>query len=310
MLEAIAGLCHVGIVHGMAFPQVPGKERPVLETIEKILSDDFFGAIEIAPIDDESVRKKAAQMLATSGVDVIVAGQPPLLMGGLNLNAPDKKARAKAIETCKRSVDQAYELGAQIVAVLSGPYAGPDTAAEQTALLVDSLKQICAYAQEKGEDYLLAVALETFDRDIDKKCLIGPTSEAAAVAEKVKAEFSNFGLLIDLSHQPLLGEPLHEMVIQSVDHLILVHIGNCVLNDKSHPAYGDKHPRFGIPGGENGVEQVQKFLEALFYSGYFKKSVPTRKPVISFEVKPMEGETSELVIANAKRTLREAWSAV
>jgi sugar phosphate isomerase/epimerase len=307
MLEAISGVCHVGIVHGMAFPEASG-EGPVLETMEKILADPFFGAIEIVPIKDEGTRKKAAQMLATSGVDVILAGQAPLLGGALNLNAQDKKDRQKAIETCKRSADQAYELGAQIMAVLSGPYGGHEK--EETELLADSLKQICAYAQEKGQDYQLAIALETFDRDIDKKCLIGPTSEAARVAEKVKAEFSNFGLGIDLSHQPLLREPVHEMVIQALDHLILVHMGNCVMKDKSHPAYGDKHPRFGIPGGENGVEQLGKFLEALFYAGYFKKNVPTRKPVISFEVKPMAGESSELVIANAKRTLLEAWASV
>lgn len=300
----------MGIVHGMAFPEVAEGEGPVLETMEKILADPFFGAIEIGPMKDEGMRKKAAQMLASSGVDVILAGQPPLLAGGLNLNALDKKEREKAIETCKRSADHAYELGAQIMAVLSGPYEGPEKEKEQTELLADSLKQICAYAQEKGEDYQLAIALETFDRDIDKKCLIGPTSEAARVAEKVKEEFSNFGLLIDLSHQPLLREPVHEMVIQALDHLILVHMGNCVMKDKSHPAYGDKHPRFGIPQGENGVEQLGKFLEALFYAGYFKKNVPTRKPVISFEVKPMAGESSELVIANAKRTLLEAWAAV
>jgi hypothetical protein len=27
------------------------------------------------------------------------------------------------------------------------------------------------------------------------------------------------------------------------------------MRDKSHPAYGDQHPRFGVPGGENDVPQ-------------------------------------------------------
>jgi len=33
-------------------------------------------------------------------------------------------------------------------------------------------------------------------------------------------------------------------------------------------------------------------------------------PFLSFEVKPLPGESSEVIIANAKRTLREAWARV
>jgi sugar phosphate isomerase/epimerase len=128
------------------------------------------------------------------------------------------------------------------------------------------------------------------------------------VAEAVKAEYSNFGLTIDLSHQPLLGEKAAEMVVTALDHLISVHIGNCLLADPDSPAYGDQHPRFGLPGSVNGVEQVRLFLEACYYAGYFKKSCPTLMPVISFEVKPQPGEESALIIANAKRTLQEAWA--
>jgi hypothetical protein len=98
------------------------------------------------------------------------------------------------------------------------------------------------------------------------------------------------------------------MVIAAIDHLIHVHIGNCLTSEREHPAYGDQHPRFGLPGGENDVPQVARFIEALIYGGYFRKNVPTARPVVSFEVKPLPGEKPELVIANAKRVLREAWA--
>jgi hypothetical protein len=111
-----------------------------------------------------------------------------------------------------------------------------------------------------------------------------------------------------LSHLPLIGESAHEMVVSSIDHLIHVHVGNCVLQHKDHPAYGDAHPRFGLPEGEVGVEELQRFLETLIYAGYFKKNTPTTMPVVSFEVRPLEGESSEVVIAGAKRTLRQAWA--
>jgi sugar phosphate isomerase/epimerase len=309
MLDPIESLCHVGIIHPMAYPEAGKGEGPVvLETLDAILRDDYFTAVEITRIKDAAARKQARQMLDSAHVDVIFAGQPPLLSQKLSLNDPDEAARKKAVDECKVSVDQAYELGARILAVLSGPDPGKSGRSRGVKLLVDSLKQICAYAQERGEDYILAISLENFDRTIDKRCLIGPTPEAAKVADAVKREYSNFGLTIDLSHMPLLEETPHDMVIASIDHLIHVHIGNCLTTEKEHPAYGDMHPRFGIPGGENDIPEVARFIEALIYGGYFKKNVPTARPVVSFEVKPVPGESSELVIANAKRVLTEAWA--
>ena len=309
MFDPIESLCHVGIIHPMAYPEAGKGEGPVvLETLEAILRDDYFTAVEVTRIKDPAARKQARQMLDTAHVDVIFAGQPPLLGHKLSLNDLDEAARKKAIDECKASVDMSYELGARIMAVLSGPDPGKSDRARGMKLLVDSLKQICAYAQERGEDYILAISLENFDRTIDKRCLIGPTAEAAKVADAVKKEYSNFGLTIDLSHMPLLEETPHDMVIASIDHLIHVHIGNCLTTEKEHPAYGDMHPRFGIPGGENDIPEVARFIEALIYGGYFKKNVPTDRPVVSFEVKPVPGEKPELVIANAKRVLTEAWA--
>lgn len=299
---------HVGIIHPMAFPEVIAGEGPILETLRQLCQDEFFQAIEVSWIKDPKIRAEARAMLAQSGVEVLFAGQLPLLQQQLNLNAFDEQARRQAIAQCLQSVDQAYELGAAIMGVVSGPDPGEGERPRAMELLIDSLKQICRYAQEKAEAQMLAISLENFDRGVDKKALIGPTAEAVAVAEAVKGEYSNFGLTIDLSHQPLLQERVTDMVVTALDHLISVHIGNCLLSDPSHPAFGDRHPRFGLPGGVNGVEQVRLFLEACYYAGYFKKSCPTVMPVISFEIKPLPGEESALIIANAKRTLLEAWA--
>jgi len=62
---------------------------------------------------------------------------------------------------------------------------------------------------------------------------------------------------------------------------------------RAHPAFGDNHPRFGAPGGENGVRELAEFLQELIKIGYFDKQLPTRMPVVSFEVKPMPGESPE-----------------
>lgn len=308
MQDPIEAYCHVGIVHPMAFPETLSGEGPILETLTRIAGDPFFSAVEVSWMKDRKTRAKAADILVTAGVDVVFMAAPPLMQQNLSLCDLDDGARRKAIDGCKELIDQAYELRASILVLFSGPDPGEADRAVATERLVDSLKQLCADAQQKASDRMLSISLENFDRMLDKRSLIGPTSEAARVAEAVYGEYSNFGLTVDLSHQPLLRESVHEMVLAAVDHLIHCHIGNCVVGDTAHPAYGDRHPRFGAPGGANGVEELKRFLEALIYAGYFKRNTPTTMPVVSFEVRPMEGEAPELVIANAKRTLAQAWA--
>lgn len=69
---------------------------------------------------------------------------------------------------------------------------------------MDSISEICDHAQPYG----ITISLENFDRDGDKKCLVGPSRESNPIAERVRAlGHHNFGLTIDLSHLPLLGDP-------------------------------------------------------------------------------------------------------
>jgi sugar phosphate isomerase/epimerase len=289
MQDPLEAYCYVGIVHPMAFPECLGGDGPILETLSLIANDPFFSAVEVSWIKDAKVRAQAAALLATAGIEVIFAAQSPMLQQGLSLCSLDAATRKQAIAGAKDLVDQAYELGAALMAVLSGPDPGEADRPKATEALIDSLQHLCAYAQEKAEDRMLSISLENFDRDLDKKQLIGPTKEAAQVAEAVWGEYSNFGLTVDLSHLPQLREHADETVLAAVDHLIHVHIGNCVISDPNHPAYGDKHPRFGIAGGVVGVEEVKRFFEALVYAGYFKRNTPTTMPVVSFEVRPAPG---------------------
>jgi hypothetical protein len=49
---------------------------------------------------------------------------------------------------------------------------------------------------------------------------------------------------------------------------------------------------------------VVEYIRTLIRIGYLQEGKPH---ILSFEVKPMAGESSEVVLANAKRTLRDAW---
>jgi sugar phosphate isomerase/epimerase len=290
----------VGVVHFMAFPECMRGEGPILETVSRIAEDPFFNAIELTWIHDDDTRRRVRDVLDASGMKVAYAAQPAVLSGKLNLNATDEDERIRAVASLRMRIDEAVELGAESLALLSGPDPGEAGRDEGIALLAASLQDLCDYAFVNG----VKVTLETFDRTVDKRALIGPSDDAVRLAELVNR--NNFGLLIDLSHLPLQFESSYKAIHTVQHHLVHAHIGNCVIADRNHPAYGDQHPPFGIPGGENGVDEVVEFLQVLRDVGYLEPSADP--PILSFEVKPTTGLTSNLVLGNAKRTLLEAWA--
>lgn len=303
MSNSIYKYMKIGLVHFMAFPETIKGEGPIGETVRKILTDDYFNAIEITTIKDAGQRGEVKKMLDSSHVTVAYGGQPRLLTNGLNINSLNENDRQEALANLKEGIDEAYELGAVGFGFLSGPY---EEARKEEALdaLISSTKELCAYAREKGD---MKVVLEVFDYDVDKCSLIGPAPLAARYAAEVRKEFDNFGLMVDLSHIPLIHETIEESILPVRDYIVHAHIGNCVVKSPDLPAYGDHHPRFGFPGGENDTEEVVTYLQLLMDIGFLNEQDP---PIVSFEVKPFGDEDPDLVIANAKRVLKAAWAQV
>ena len=302
MRDSLQSYMQVGIVHFMAYPECLKGEGPIYDTLTKIVEDDFFSAVEITWIKDPAERQRVKTLLASSHMTVGFGAQPALLTQKLNLNSFDPGERKRAVDQVKACADEAAEVGAQSVAVLSGPDPG-GRRDEAMKLLIDSLRDLAGYARGKG----LRLILESFDAKYDKKCLIGPHKDALVVCKALRKDFPEFGIMVDLSHLPIQEEtPKKALGTLKKPNIAHIHIGNCVKR-QGHPLYGDQHPRFGIPGGENDVPQVVEYLKELFEIGYLAKG---RRPVVAFEVKPAAGETSGAIIANAKRTLVEAWAKV
>jgi sugar phosphate isomerase/epimerase len=297
--------CTLSIVHFMAFPNTITGEGPIVETVEIIATDPFFDAIEIGWIKNPAVRAATKVVLENSHIKVGHAAQSALLLQGLNLNSLDNAERKRAVEQLKANVDEAAEIGARRVAFLSGRDPGDAERPAALEALVRSVNEVSAYARDKG----LALTMETFDRSIDKKCLIGPSDYAADFAQIIRQEHPDFGLMYDLSHQPLLFEESEPALTLLKDVLVHAHVGNCVV-DPDTPGYGDLHPRFGWPGGCNDVAELVEFIRALFKIGYLAEGKRER-PWIGFEVKPQTTEeTSEQIIAGTKRVWQEAWAQV
>jgi sugar phosphate isomerase/epimerase len=296
--------CTMSIVHFMAFPDTSMGEGPIVESVRTIAEDDFFDAIEIAWIKDATARRSVRQILEVSQLQVGFGAHPAILSQKLNLNSLDESERLRALGMMKELIDQAWELGASSLVFLSGP--DPGKADREVALeaLIDSVRQMCDYSEKKS----IRMTLETFDRRVDKKALIGPVGDAARLAEAVRVDYPSFGLLYDLSHMPILDETPADMAVIK-EYLTHIHVGNCV-KVEGRPLYGDLHPYIGFPGSANGVDELAEFLRGLFDIGYLATGKRI-KSWVGFEVKPQgPDQTPELIIANAKRTWRQAWAKV
>ncbi len=295
----------LGIVHFKAFPQATTGEGPIVETLRKIAEDDFWTAVEVGWMKDPKVRHEATKLLETSHLEVCYANQPRIFSQKLDLNSTDPKERKKAVGAMKNGVDEAFQLGASCMRVFSGKHPGEEKKEEAKKILIDSLREVCAYTNAQGP---MGIYMKVFDYDIDKCYLIGHFKDASDVAGVLHGEFPNFGVLADLSHFPLLRETPEASIPLVAGFPMHFHIGNCAFRDRRHPGYGDLQPRFGMAGGEVDTPQVRDYFRLLLD---LKLLDPEKRPVLSAEVRPLLAEdTSEVIIANTKRVIKEAWAMV
>ena len=110
----------LGIVHFKAFPEVVRGEGPVVETLRKIVEDDFWTAVEVGMVKDIKQRNEVRKLLEVSHMEVCYATQPKVLSNKLNLNSLDTKERRQAVSAVKSCVDEAFDIGATWMRFISG----------------------------------------------------------------------------------------------------------------------------------------------------------------------------------------------
>lgn len=296
MKESIHKYFRIGTILWMSYPPT---RYDYIDSLKKVLSDDYFDAIEITQIKDEKLRTEAKALLSQSHIKVCYGGQPRLLSTGLNPNDIDEDGRKKAEATLLEAVDEAEYLGAKGIAFLAGKWqeATKDDAYSQ---LLKTTMNVCNYAAGKN----MSVNLEVFDYDMDKAALIGPAPYAARFASDVRKTCSNFGLLVDLSHFPTTYETSGEVITTLKPYITHLHIGNAVVKP-GYDAYGDQHPRFGYPNSANDTPELLEFFRVLKREGFLRAEDPF---VLSLEVTPREGEDADIVLANTKRVINRAWA--
>jgi len=326
----------LSLVHPMAFPG-PGNTNSVLRseadaeyllgTIRQVLADPYFGGIEITHIKNAEHRRQVAELLKkprSGGLEITFVCQPVQLINEEDLIDPadissvDDNEREKAVARILDLLSEAVELGASKLTLLSGRdlahgVADAARAAEIREMgrvgLVRSLDTICRAAKK----HKIAVILELFDNRQEeggphffKGQFVGTTTEAVRLAENIRYERgnANFGLLYDSSHMVLMQET-PESLKALKPYLGHVHIANCVTSRTAKDAdlrYGDRHPKFGVPGGAVDSTVLAEFVRALAEIDY--------RGTVGFEVQPVGSESPLDVIATAKTFFDEARNSI
>ena len=147
MNDSMYKYADIGIIQFMLYPNAKSG-KALIDSINKTVSDEYFTAIEITHIEDDAERREVAEILEQGHLTVGYGAQPLELSQNLDLNSTDGDVRKKAVDVMKSAVDEAYELGAKGLALLSGRYS-PDKRAKE--LLITSLSEICEYAGENGD---------------------------------------------------------------------------------------------------------------------------------------------------------------
>lgn len=303
MEKSMRRYMRVGTILHVSYKQLGSGEGPILECLKKIVTDPYFEVVEVAHMKDAEVRKAAADMIVRGHMTSSYGGQGRMLGAGLNINDLNEEGRQKALASLKEGIDEAYEMGVEDFAFLAGRYE-EETKEESFQALLKSTRELCEYAKSKGD---MPVLCEVFDYDIAKKSLIGPVDMVKRYAETICAEYDNFGLMVDLSHIPMLHETIEESLLPVQQYIRHAHMGNTVIKSPECPAYGDEHPRFGFPNSENDVEELAAYLRLLLKIGFLNEK---KRPIVSFEIKPFGEEDPEVCLANAKRTLDLAWELI
>ena len=297
---------NLSIVEFMAFPQTMRGDGPIVSAIEKIAMNPFWSGIEISWIKAAAVRKQVRELLETANLPAEFGAQPSLISQKLDLNSTDKVMQMKAVDQITACMDMAADMNITNLSLISGWDPGANKRSEALKILEDSMLKICDYGKAKN----IAVSLEIFDRDYDVHALLGPVEDSVAFSERMRRHYPEFGLLYDLSHQAILNQKTQSALKLLKDQLVHIHLGNCSINP-GDPLYGDKHPRIGYTGGTVGVAELTEFIKELFEIGYLKENSQTqKKPWIGFEVKPMAGESSELLLAGTERAFLQAWAKI
>lgn len=268
----------LGVNHQFLFPEAISDKKTHTETLKALSSHSGIDALDCWIWRNED--NEEAKILVDSGkvINYNIGdrfGEEIALPSSKN-----EKDRQRAYSLMMREIEYALKVDSKKIIFGSGP----DDPDDRKGAIERFKELILRVSSQLPKDVQLS--FEPTDRDIDKYFLFGPLDETVDFIKSLKSEGANIGLLIDMCHVPLMYETLESALKKGKDVLNHVHLGNCLLRDKSSPFYGDKHIPWNYPESEYAEEDGVSFIRALKNIGYLKNGA-----TVSFEMRPYAGSS-------------------
>jgi len=208
-------------------------------------------------------RKTIQEYLTSYNIKNIYLGAMAAKQKNLNLSSLNQELREESVQEMKRCIDEAYFYGSQSILINSGQ--SPDNGEKKVAYeyLKKSIEELLKYIEGEAQDYRLNLSLEPGDTKVDSFSLIGSTDLAIKIVQEIREKYRNFSLTLDISHLRQLDEEPIDSIKRASPYCNHIHLANCIIRDKSYKLYGDKHPEFGIEGGEISIEGLRNIWESI-----------------------------------------------
>jgi len=244
------------------FPYL-GQDEVFSEAVHRVGDDGFFKNVEIPNIESRKARGIIAKAAEEFGLSITCWLTTFCASQNIGISVIDETLRKKTVDLLKIKMAEASECGAVKFAVGSGADPGKSQRPAATESFVNSICELC---EEAAKYSSMRVIFEPMDRGADKNCLIGPTSEFVAIAQKICKDYDNVGICWDSAHVRLCGDDIFDSLTKAREFVLQMHLSNAIL-DPNDPEFGDKHMPTGYPGFLT-VETIAKLLETALKNNF------------------------------------------
>lgn len=293
----------IGLAHHLFDPTIVSDPALHADSLQRFMRRTDMDTCDLSVPWDPQLRRRVIPAIRDAGLRDVAYAIHLFPMRKVSLATTDRQEQDLVKMILTDQIAVAAAIGAEKFVFVSGF----DPPPEQRPEAYDALRELSRWLCARLKAHDMTALLEQFDRTVDKKFLCGPSRECVDFIGSLGPETDNIGLLLDIAHVRLLGEPLAEAIRTCAPFLKRVHLGNCVLKDPSDPLYGDMHPPIGYEGGEIDVPELTEVLAALLEVGYLDPS--TRRPLL-VELRPLPGRTLDDWIADSLQRVHEAWARV
>jgi sugar phosphate isomerase/epimerase len=300
--EPLRNYAKIGVSHHFLFPC---KDDPVyhLETLPRVLQREDLECIDLTVPYGEPYRSTATALIRASEKTIIYNGYlMPTAKIPLCTTSPTE--RAQILMLAKDQVDAAYAAGSVWFMQSVGADPGQENRSRAFDALGEYIYELSQYMASKGS---MAFLVELMDRNVHKRSLCGPTGETIEFLRNLKERVPNVGVVADMGHIPLMEETFLQVFTKTSEFLRHVHLGNCILKDRSHPLWGAMHPPIGLEGGEIDVPELAGVLRILLNIGYLNRE---ERGTLSLEIRPFPGMTPEETLDDNISRIKQAWEMI